>query len=246
MDRFESAIELLVVALDEICGLRAAVVKEGLRFHVTGKQVAVVEDVLECVNLERIIVMARGSPADVAFQIRLAEVWEGEDLLLQIREEAPVRLLAADFEGSTDVLKKMDMAELDDNSGVHRSRRQADGFVIVADKSLQVIAGVFEFGEELHECLVILRGCEHANRNVVSDVINAVDEGNLAVVAFDRYELSVHDQKAAEAFGIAVAERDLVVVRKSIQCRDDPSVRRINAFAYPRSECTNACALEMQ
>lgn len=110
----------------------------------------------------------------------------------------------------------MDVAELDDAAGVDLTSCQPDGFVVVADERLQVVAGVLKFREVLEHRLEILRRSKKTDRNIVRQVIDAVDEGNLAVVALHCHIFPVHDEEAAEAFGIAVAERDLVVVRKSI------------------------------
>lgn len=80
----------------------------------------------------------------------------------------------------------------------------------------------------------------------MGQVIDAVDERNLSIVAFDSHILSIDHQKPAEAFGIAVAERDLVVVRKGSQFANERSVGRINAFADACCERARARALEMQ
>jgi len=216
LDCFQSSVELFVVAFNEVRGPRTTIMEKLLCCDVTREQIAVVEDVLERCDLQGIIIVARSAPADMAFQIRLAEVRKIEDLFLEIREEVPVGLLASHFERSSDVLEEMDMAELDDCVGVDLFRCHADGFVVVADKSLQVVAGVLQFGEELYEGLIILAWSEHANGNVMRQVIDAVDEGNLPIVAFDRHVLSIHHEEAAEALRIAIAKRDLVVVREML------------------------------
>lgn len=86
--------------------------EEIFRTDVAREQITVVEDMLERSDLERIIVVAGRSPADVTFQVRLAEVREIEDLLFDVCEEVPVSLFATDFECSPDVLEEVDVAEL--------------------------------------------------------------------------------------------------------------------------------------
>lgn len=246
LDGFESAVQLFVVAFDEIRGSWTAVVKELLRFHVAGEEIAVVEDVVERRDFESVVVVARGAPSDVPFQIFLAEIWEIEDLFLEIGQEAPVGLFASHFERSADVLEEVDMTELDDDTGVHLFRGETNGLVVVADECLKVVARVLELREVLEHRLEVLRWCKQADGNVVGQVVDAVDEGNLPVVAFDCHILSIDHQKPAEAFGIAVAERDLVVVRESIQFMYERSVGRVNAFADAGRERAGARALEMQ
>ena len=76
-------------------------------------------------------------------------------------------------------------------------------------------------------------------------VIDAVDEGNLLLISFYRHKLPIHNQEAAETLGIAVGERDLVVVWEGIQLRHERSVRRINALADAGSERAGACAFQV-
>lgn len=137
------------------------------------------------------------------------------------------------------------MTELDDATWVHISGRHADGFVVIADECLQVVAGVLQFREELHESLVVLAESEHANRNIMREVIDTIDEGDLPIVTLYRHELSVHDEEAAETFRVAVRESDLVVVGQCFQFCNDPSVGRINTFVDLSCQCTDARALEM-
>lgn len=246
LNGFEPSVELFVVAFDEIGCSWAAIVKELLRFHVACKKIAVVEDVVERGDLQGIIVVTRRSPADVPFQIFLAEVWKVEDLLFEIRKEASVRFLAADFQSPADVLEEMDVAELDDAARVDLTSCETDGFVVIADERLQVVAGVLEFREVLEHRREILRGGEQADRNIMRQVVDAVDEGNLSIVAFHGNELPVHDEEAAESLGVAVAECDRVVVRESIQFARQRSVGRLNALADASRERTGACTFEMQ
>lgn len=220
--------------------------KELLCFHVSGQKIAVLKDMLERCNLQSIIVVAWRSPANVTLKVRLTEEGKIKDLLFEISHKSSVRLFAADFEGSSDVLKEMHMTELDDATGVHISSRHADGFIVIADESKQFISGVLELREELHECLVVLRECEHANRNIVREVIDAVDERDLAIVSFHRHKLSIHDEEAAETFWIAVGEGDLIVVRKRIEFCDNPMVSSIRSFADSRGKCPGACTFQVQ
>jgi hypothetical protein len=79
----------------------------------------------------------------------------------------------------------------------------------------------------------------------VCQVVDAVDEGNLSIVAFHCDELPIHDEEAAEAFGITVGERDLIVVRKSIQLCDNAPVGTVRSFANVLSDRADARPLEM-
>ena len=246
LNGFQSAVQLLVVALDEICGFRAAVVEEILCPDVTGEKIAVVEDVFERVNLERIIVVPWRSPTNVTLEIRLAEVWEIEDLLFQIGEKTSVRLFAADFERSSDVLEEVDVAELDDDIGVDGFGRHADGFVVVADERLKCVSGVLELREILEHRLVVLGGGQQADGNVVGEVVDAVNERNLVVIAFHGDELPIDDEEATETFGIAVTERDIVVVGQCLQFGHNASVGCVDAFADSSGNRADAGTLQMQ
>lgn len=214
--------------------------------HVGSEKITVLEDVLERCDLHRIIIMARSTPTNVTLKVCLTKEGKIEDLFFEIGHESSVGLFAADFKCSSDVLKEMHMAELDDATWVHIFGCHADGFIVIADENLKLIAGVLELREELHECLIVLAESEHANRNVVRQVIDAVDERNLPIVAFHSYKLSIDDEKAAEAFGVAVRECDLIVVRKMLQLCDYPIVGSIRSFADPCSERSSACTFQVQ
>ena len=215
-------------------------------FDVRGQQIAVIKNMIERCDLHRIIVVARSAPSDVPFQIRLAEERESKDLLLKIIHESSVGLFASDLEGSSDVFKKVHMAQLNDALWVHIFCCHADGFIVITDEGEQFIARVFEFHEELHECMVVLRECEHADRNIVCKVINAVEEGNLPIETFHRHKFSIHNKETTETFGIAVRERNLVVVRKMLQLCDNSSVGRINSFTDFCSECASARTFQVK
>ncbi len=246
LDGFESSVQLFVVAFDEIRGSRTAVVEELLCFNVPREEIAVVEDIVERRDLQRVIVVAWSSPTDVTLQIRLPEVRKIEDFFFEICQEASVGLFASHFERSSDVLEEVYVTELNDDAGVDLFRSQTDGFVVVADERLQVVAGIFELREELEHRLEILGWGEQADRDIVRQVIDAVDEGNLPVVSLHCHIFPVHDEEAAEALGVAVGERDLVVVGQCIQFGHERSVGRINALADEGRKRASARAFEMQ
>lgn len=189
--------------------------------------------------------MTRSTPANVTLKVCLTEEGKIEDLLFKIVHESSVGFLAADFERSSDVLKEMHVAELNNAVRVDISGRHADGFVVIADENIKLISGVLQLREELHESLVILAECEDANRNVVREIIDAVDEGNLTIITLHRYKLSVHDEEAAEALGVAVGECDVVVVRKMLQLCNKTIVGSIRAFSDPCSKRPGACTFQV-
>lgn len=123
---------------------------------VGGEKIAVVENVLECCNLHCIIVVPWRSPADVTLQILLPEEGNREDLLFNIRKKTPIRFFASDFQGSSDVLKKMHMAQLGNTTGKDVCSCHANRFIVVAGDAAQHVAGVLQFREELHQPLVVL------------------------------------------------------------------------------------------
>ena len=246
LDGFESAVELFVAAFDDVCSLGTATVEELLRFHVAREEIAIVEDVVQCGNFQRIIVVAWCSPTNVPLQVCLAEIRKFEDLFFEIFHKFSVGFLTSHFQGFADVLEEMDVAELDDDSRVHLSCCHADGFIVITDDGKQFVACVLELHEELLHRQKVLGWSEHAYRDVVRQVINPEDEGNLPVVALHGHVLPIDDKEAAESLGIAVRERDVVVMRQSIQFRRQCSVGGINAFADSCRECAGTCAFEMQ
>lgn len=242
---FQSAVELLVVALDEIGSFRTAVVMEIFCLHIACQQIAVVEDVLQCADLQRIVIVSGRSPSDVAFEVRLSEVRQIEDLVFEIFQECSVRFVAAYLQCSADVLQEMHVAKLDDDTGVDSSCRHADGFIVIADESKQFVAGILELYEKLQQRLVVLTWSQHADRNVMREVIDTVEERNFLLISFHGDELPINNEEAAESLGIAVAERHLVVVRQSFQLCHETPVGRIDALADLSGQRPNACALEM-
>lgn len=137
------------------------------------------------------------------------------------------------------------MAQLNDDTGIDSARCHSDGFIIITDERKKFISGILEFCEELQKRLVVLTGSEHTDRNVMSEVINAVDERDFFVIAFHRHKLSIHHKKATETLGIAVGESDLIVVWESIQFFNQTSVGCICSFTDACSHRTDTCTLEM-
>ena len=80
----------------------------------------------------------------------------------------------------------------------------------------------------------------------MGDVIHTVDEGNLLLVALHGDVLPIDDQRASEAFPVAVPGCDVIVVWKGCQFPTKLPVGSSGTFLLPVSERTNACALEMQ
>ncbi len=220
--------------------------KHVFRFHIAREQIGVLEDMIERCDLQGIIVVTWSSPANVSFEVCLSQIRKIKDLLFQIFHKTPVGFVAAYLQRLSYVFKKVHMAKLNDYTGVDSSRSHADGFIVIANECQKFVAGVLELGEELQQCLVVLAGSQHADGNIVRQVINAVDERNLLVVALHCDEFAIDDKEAAEAFGIAVGKRDLVVMRKSIQLCYETSVGAIRSFADVCSDRADTRALEMR
>ena len=153
---FQSSIELFVVALDEVRGFGTAVVMEMLRSHIAGQQIAVVEDVLQCSDLLWIIIVSWCSPADVPLEIRLAKVRQIEDFRFQILHERSVGFITSHLERLSDIFQEVHMAELNNHLRVDCSGCHANRFIVIADESKELVAGVLELREELQKGLVVL------------------------------------------------------------------------------------------
>lgn len=78
------------------------------------------------------------------------------------------------------------------------------------------------------------------------DVIHAVDEGDLLIVAFHSDILSIHDERASEAFPVAVPGGDIVIMRQSIQFLLHPCVRRVQPSSDAGGQRADACAFEVE
>lgn len=156
LDGFQSAVELLVAALDNVGRFRTAVM-DLLCPDVSCKQIAVVKNMLERLDFKRIIVVTWRPPADVTFKIVLSQIGKIEDLCFEIIKKRSVGFLASCFERLSNVLQEMNMAELDNDSGIHLSGSQTNGFIVVADQGQKFVTCIFEFYEELKQCLVVLR-----------------------------------------------------------------------------------------
>ena len=201
-------------------------------------------DVLQSCDLHAIIPVSLEEFKAPAFERLGVEVLL-EEQCFDIRNEAPVLLLAPDLQSSADVLQEVDVAELDDAARVHVPSSHADRFVVIADHSEEVVTGILELGEVLHPCLVILARSEEADRDVVGQVVHAVEQRKLLRVSLYFHVLPVDDEETTEALGIAVGERDIVVVRELQKLPHHASVRRIDALANAPGERANARALDV-
>ena len=246
LNGFESAIELLVHAFNEIGRPWTIDVEECFCSDVGRELLAALEDVLHHRDLLRMIVVPGRTPPDAGFQAILSQVFHLEDVLLKISEETPKGFLAPDFQGSADVLEEVYVADLDDTAWEDILCRHAYGIVLVTGDTTQRVVHVFELREELHHGLEVLRGSEQADGNIVGDVIHAVDERNLLVVAFHGHILPIDDQRAAEALPIAVPGSDVVVVWQSLQFLYQTCIGRIKTSIDACGERTDARALEME
>ena len=131
LDGLESAVELFVHTLNQVGGSRTIDVEDGLCFDVGGELLAAFEDVVHRGDLHGIVLMTRRAPADPGFQPFSAEEGNTEDVLFEVSEETPVGFLAADLEGSANVLQEVHMADLHDATGEDVLRRLACRFILI-------------------------------------------------------------------------------------------------------------------
>ena len=214
LDSLQSAVELFVVAFDEVRRAGAVDVQESPGFDVGGELLAAPENVLHRCNLHGIVLMAGRTPADACLQTFLAQDGDVEDVFLDICKESSVRFLAPRLERPPDVLEEMDVADLGDTAGKDVQGCHADGIVLIAGDAAKHISGVLELREELEHGLEVLTEREKTDGNIMRFVVNAVDQGDLLRVTLHRHVLPVDHQRTSEALGIAVPFGDLVVVRE--------------------------------
>ena len=158
--------------------------------------------------------MTRSTPSNMSFQVFLAKTWKIENPLLKISKKTPICCFASRLQCPTNILEEMHMTELNDARRIGMKSCHANRFIIITDEREQFITSILEFDEELYESLVILAWSKHTNRNIVCEIINAVNERNLAVITFHRYELSINNKKPAESLRVAISECYLVIMRK--------------------------------
>ncbi len=181
--------------------------------HVGCEFFTTLKDFLHHSDRERVMLMSWGAPSDACFQTILSKHRDVEDVLLHFCKETHVVLVRAYPQLSSDVFKEMNMADLHDAARKHVLCRHSDCIVLITRDAPEWIASILEFCEELNESLKIFRGSEQASRDVMCEVIHPIDERNLLFVALYSDILPINDQRAAEAFGIAVPFGDIVVVR---------------------------------
>lgn len=227
LNGFQSAVELLVHALNEICRSWTIDMEDGFSFHVSGELLAALENVIHGGELHGIIVMPGRSPPNAGLKTILAEEGNVEDVFLHFRKKCSVGFFASGLECATDVLEEVHVADLGDAAWEDVLRSHADGIILIAGNAPQRVVHVLELREELDHCLKVLGGGKKADGNVVRDVIHAVDEGNLLLVAFDGDVFPIHNQRASEALPVAVPGGDIVVMRQCLQLLHQACVRRI-------------------
>lgn len=76
-------------------------------------------------------------------------------------------------------------------------------------------------------------------------VVDAVDERNLLLVAFDSHVLAIDDEEAAETFRIAVRKGDIVVVREPQKLPHNSPIRCIDTLPDPACQCADAGAFQV-
>lgn len=246
LNSFESSVELFVHALNEIRGSRTVDVEDSFGLHVGGELLAAREDVLHGGDFHGIVVVTRRAPANAGLESISSEVFDLEDVFFEVSEETTIGFLAAYPERSPDVLKEVHVADLDNAAGEDILRRHADGIVLVASNTPERISRVLQFCEELHECFKVLRGGEETDGNVVRDVVHAIDERNLLRIALHCNVLPIDDQRAPEAFPVAVPGRDVVVMRKSFQFSYKLPVGASDASPFTMSKRADARPLYVQ
>ena len=71
-------------------------------------------------------------------------------------------------------------------------------------------------------------------------VIHAIQEGNLPLVAFHLHMFAIGNQRATEAFSVAVVMGELIVVWENFQLCNNPCIRSVQSSADVMSQCANA------
>jgi len=71
-------------------------------------------------------------------------------------------------------------------------------------------------------------------------VVHTIQERNLSFVTFHLHMLAICNQRAAEAFPVAVVMCDLIVVWQLFQFIYNPCICSIKSSANAMSKCTNA------
>ena len=138
------------------------------------------------------------------------------------------------------------MAELDQNIWEDVLCGHPDRRVIITGDRHERVVHVLKLREVLYPCFEAFGGREEADGDIVGSVIDAVEEGNLLLVAPHSDVLPVHDDLTSEAFSIAVIMRNAVVMRKLVELCHELSVGRSNTNAFSTGKGADACSLQVQ
>ena len=138
------------------------------------------------------------------------------------------------------------MADLHDAAGEDVLRCLPCRVILITGHASEGISRVLELREELDHGLEVLGWTQEANGDVMGDVIHAVDERDLLVVALHRHVLPIDNQRASETFPVAVPSGDIIVVWQRFQFPHQCAVDATPTFAIVCCKCTNTRPLQMR
>lgn len=173
------------------------------------------ENVIERGNFDRVIVVPRRTPSDVALKTLFPKNGDTKNMFFDIPKEVLIIFVGPDTKILPDVLEKMDMAELGEYIRKNVSGRHADCLVIIAGDGDERVIRILEFCEELHPCFVTLGERKEAGGDIVGSVIDTVKQWNLLLISLHFHVLAINDEFSAKPFSIAVIVRDIVVMGQS-------------------------------
>lgn len=130
--------------------------------------------------------------------------------MLNLPHERQIGWISRDPEGGTDGLFVVAVAQLDDTSRIYVVCCLVDVLVVITDHRSQRIQQELERLKEGKTRCVVFRNREDIRGNIMGQVVNAVENRDLAIIAFDLDVLAIHEEYPAEAR--TVLPRDVCTV----------------------------------
>jgi len=150
LNGFESSLELLVVAFDEVRSFGTFGLEPFFCFHIVREFLCMLKDALKDGELQRIIVVSWRSPTNVAFEVLFAEDGYVKDVLLDIMEEAVVVLTTAYAKVPSDVLEEVNMTHLNEDIRKDVLCSHLDRLIVITRDCHKRIIHILELREELY------------------------------------------------------------------------------------------------
>jgi len=209
LDRFQSSVQMRIVEFDEI-GVIGTLGKQEITeqhlFSVPNRS----QDIFE-----RPVAVRRGFGKSPNGSLRIDSIFKHG--FLQREEKISVLLLAPHPQSHPNILQIVVVTQLETGMWKYLVQSLLDSRPIIRHDDLQIVPETFQLSEETRETHLVLGHVQSAEGDVMGQVVDTENEGNLPSKTFHRYVLSVHDQDARETPRIAEGSSEFLVFRQQRQ-----------------------------